>query len=106
MSEDEKPARVTGDVMAKKTEPTADLAEIARLRIEVEELTADRDRWMLLYYQAANEVLRLSPPTRFSSPLSKLSKLQDGGAPEQIKLEGEGSSASDIVISDRDEEKT
>jgi hypothetical protein len=70
--------------MAKKTKPTTDLAEIARLRIEVEELTADRDRWMLLYYQAANEVLRLSPPTRFTSPLLNLNKLQGEGASEIV----------------------
>ena len=49
----------------KKPAPPGDmegvLSELERLRIEVEELCADRDRWMHLWRQAANESLRNSP---------------------------------------------
>ncbi len=53
------------------------LAELERLRAEVEELRADRDHWMRLWQRAANATLRLSPPTKFNMP---------GPLPEPVTL--------------------
>lgn len=81
-----KPSSTSGDM-------EGILAELERLRVEVEELRADRDRWMLLWHWASKDALRLSPPTTFKRP---------GPLPESVPLKGEGMSASDLVISDRD----
>jgi hypothetical protein len=73
------------------------LSELECLRIEVEDLRADRDRWMALYHQAANKVLSLTPQYKFRRP---------DPLPEPIQLEGDGPSASDLVLGDRDGGKT
>jgi hypothetical protein len=69
------------------------LSELECLRSEVEDLRADRDRWMALYHRAANKVLSLTPHYKFRRP---------GPLPEPITLQGEGMSVSERVISDRD----
>jgi hypothetical protein len=71
------------------------LSELECLRIEVEDLRADRDRWMALYHRAANKVLSITPhyKRKFRRP---------GPLPEPITLQGEGMSASERVTSDRD----
>jgi hypothetical protein len=43
-------------------------AELERLRIEVEELRADRDHWLRLWQQVSNELLRRTPPSTFEPP--------------------------------------
>jgi hypothetical protein len=56
----------------KKPAPPGDmegvLSELERLRIEVEELRADRDRWMGLWQRVANELLRRTPPSTIKLP--------------------------------------
>ncbi len=56
----------------KKPAPPGDmegvLSELERLRIEVEELRADRDHWMGLWQRAANELLRRTPPSTIKLP--------------------------------------
>lgn len=68
-------------------------SDIEALRAEIVDLTADRDRWQQLYYRAANEALRHSPPTRFKRP---------GPLPETVTLTGDGPSTSDVVSHGRD----
>ena len=56
----------------KKPAPPGDmegvLSELERLRIEVEELRADRDHWMGLWQRAANELLRRTPSSTIKLP--------------------------------------
>lgn len=56
----------------KKPAPPGDiegiLSELQRLRTEVEELRAERDRWMLQWQRAANELLRRTPPSTIKLP--------------------------------------
>ena len=56
----------------KKPAPPSDMegvmSELECLRIEVEELRADRDHWMGLWQRAANELLRRSPPSTIKLP--------------------------------------
>jgi hypothetical protein len=44
------------------------LAELERLRIEVEELRTDRDHWLRLWQRVSNELLQRTPPSTFEPP--------------------------------------
>jgi hypothetical protein len=44
------------------------LAELERLRTEVEELRASRDHWMRLWQQVTTELLRRTPPSTIQLP--------------------------------------